>query len=221
MAKSYELRGRAGAFDMNDMGYRRDDGPVGSGVVISNLNQNLVFKHYFSDRPGHTSRAHATELAVDITVTLAYPVRKIWPIFKDFNLWMNRYGFFWDRLPADNENAYVHLAGSDDSKPDERAQSRYIVRKVIPEQLLYFDSQPLPIEGKDGVWTGHNLFSLHDEGMRTKINFFMEHSYYSETLSIEELRACAREVVEAGLVFWRDYFIPDLVAAVDSRVTAV
>ena len=40
-----------------------------------------------------------------------------------------------------------------------------------------------------------------------------------ETMSIEELRAEAKGVLDSGLDFWRDYFIPDLIAAVESSST--
>jgi hypothetical protein len=44
----------------------------------------------------------------------------------------------------------------------------------------------------------------------------MEHTFYSETMSIEELRAETKQLVDSGLDFWCDYFIPDLLALIDA-----
>jgi len=157
---------------------------------------------------------------LDVSITLAHPVRKVWPVFKNFNLWMNRFGYFWESVPGDNEDRYVQL--SDQPWPNGAktrsgvSATKYIVRRVIPQSLIYFDSLPAPIGvGKDGVWTGHNVVSLYEEGAQTKIGFLMEHTWYSETMGIAELRAEA-SAMSKGEVFWRDFFIPDLVSAVES-----
>jgi hypothetical protein len=201
---------------MENREYQKHDGPVGDGVLLRKAGPELLIKQYFADRPGHTDRAQAAELVVDITLKVSHPVADVWPVFKDFNRWMGRYGLLWDKTPADHEDGYVSLGGSGDLRAEERARSIYIVRKVIPGQLIYFDSQPLPLEGKEGVWTGNNIFSLHQVGTHSVLNFYMEHTCYSETLGIEELRTWGREVVASGLVFWCDYFVPDLIAAVES-----
>ena len=204
---------------MMSPGYQPNAGPVGGGVVLTDAGSNAKFKFYTADRPGHTAALRATEIVLDITITLTRAVREVWPVFKDFNLWMNRFGLFWDRLPADSEDGYVHCEGKTgdrilDEEPD-APPTKYIVRRVIPERLIYFDSLPYPIgRGKDGVWTGRNLMTLHGDQGKTTIAIFMEHTWYSETMSIRELRKEAQSVLEAGVAFWRDYFIPDLSAAV-------
>jgi hypothetical protein len=202
---------------------RKDEGAVGNAVVLKSHGPNVSFKFYSVDRAGHTPRLRAAEIALDMSITLAQPARAIWPVFKDFNLWMNRFGYLWDGVPADSEDGFVSLrnrAGANELKWQEGSRVQYVVRKVVPERLIYFDSQPTPIAGKDGVWTGHNLMSLYEEGGNTKIVIFMEHTWYSETMSIEELRAEAKTVLDGGVLFWRDYFIPDLISAVDSASPA-
>jgi hypothetical protein len=122
---------------------------------------------------------------------------------------------------ADNEDGFVYLAnkaGANDLKVgSDGSRTKYVVRKVVPEHLIYFDSLPLAIVGKDGVWTGHNVMSLREREGRTEVSVFMEHTWYSETVSIEELRADAKKVLEGGIAFWRDYFIPDLLSLVEAR----
>jgi hypothetical protein len=199
--------------------YRSVDGPVGKGIAIIEGGPNATFRVYVADRPAQTSRLQASEIALDISITIRHPVKVVWPVFKNFNVWMNRFGYFWDCLPVDKENGYVHIlnkpvAKDETTLPD--GAGRYIVRKVIPERLIYFDSLPAKIADKDGVWTGHNLMSLFEHGTQTRIAIFMEHTWYSETMSIDELRAEAKGVLDKGVEFWRDYFIPDLISAVEA-----
>jgi hypothetical protein len=201
----------------------RYDGPVGGGISRSNPSANVGFKYYLADRPGATRRIRAAELALDITIDLPHPVRTVWPIFKDFNLWMNRFGFKWDKVPAEGEDTYVYCGNKAGANPLgyglDDARSKYVVRKVIPERLVYFDSLPSPLLNKDGVWMGHNLMTLYDEGGRTRVEIFMEHTWYSETMTIEELRGEAKYILDSGIAFWRDYFIADLMSAVEARAS--
>jgi hypothetical protein len=199
---------------------RPESGVVGKGVVVSSPAPNVSFKYYLADRRASTGRLRAAEISLDVSLTLAHPVRKVWPIFADFNLWQGRFGFVWDGIPASNEDKFIYLSntpGANNLNYDlDGARTEYIVRKVVPESLIYFDSLPAAVDGKDCVWTGHNVMSLNEEHGRTRIAIFMEHTWYSETMSIEELRAEAKGVLDTGLDFWRDYFIPDLIAALES-----
>src|ERR1700719_2217984 len=91
---------------------RKDDGPVGSGVVFNSYGPNTLFKTYVADRPAPPSgRSWGAEIAFDVTITLAHPVRRVWQVFKDFNLWMSRFGYEWnDGVLADNEDGLVYLS---------------------------------------------------------------------------------------------------------------
>jgi len=206
--------------------YWNDEAAVGSGIVFSEHGPNILFKSYRADRPAQGERLRASEIALDVSITVPHPAKRVWAIFKDFNLWMSRFGYVWDAgVPADKEDSFVYLSnrpGANDVPWEDGARIKYIVRKVVPERLIYFDSLPAPIANKDGVWTGHNVISLYEENKQTKIAIFMEHTWYSETMSIEELRAEAKGELDGGLGFWRDYFIPDLMCAVESNsVTAL
>jgi len=189
-------------------------------IVLSSPAPNVQFKYYVADRRAQTARLRAAEICLEVSLILPHPVREVWPIFADFNRWQGRFGFVWDGLPANNEDHVLHLSntpGANDLNYDlDGARTEYIVRKVVPESLIYFDSLPEAVTGKDCVWTGHNVMSLKEEHGQTRITIFMEHTWYSETMSIEDLRAEAKGVLDSGLDFWRDYFIPDLIAAVES-----
>ena len=200
---------------------QKDESAVGTDVVITKHNQNVVFRNYLVERPAHTKSLRSVEAVIDISITLSHPVRKVWPIFKNFNSWMNRFGYVWDVAPADNENGFVYLgntgATNDLTYGSDGSRTKYVVRKVIPEQLIYIDSLPLPLVDKNGIWTGHNLMSLREECGRTKLSIFMEHTWYSEAMTIEELRAEARGAMfDAVLAFWRDYLIPDLTSLIET-----
>jgi len=161
-------------------------------------------------------------MSFDVTITLDHPVREVWPVFKDFNRWQSRFGYEYDHVLGDREDQFIYLgnrAGANDLKWQEDLRFKYIIRKVVPERLIYMDNPPAPIEdpAKNGVWEGHNVFMLFEEGPKTKIVIFIEHTWYSETMSLEELRSEAQRTLEDGVAFWRDYFIPDLIVAVESH----
>jgi hypothetical protein len=195
---------------------------VGEGITTVDVPPNAMFKLYYADRRAPSSRLRATETVMDVLITLTHPVKSVWPIFKDFDLWMNRFGYYWDGVPANNEIHIVSLvnkAGANDYKyGKEGAQPRYIVRKVIPEQLIYFDALPGPLVGIDGTWTGRTVVSLREESGQTKISFLMEHTMYSETASLDVLRSELKQASVNVIAFWRDYFVPDLNAAIESRL---
>ena len=195
---------------------------LGSGVTNIDVPPNAIFKVYTADRPAPTPRLRATENVIDVSITLAYPVKQVWPIFKEFDLWMNRFGYYWDGVPANNEDNIVSLVnkpGANDYKYSKNgAQPRYIVRKVIPEQLIYFDALPCPLPDIDGTWTGHTVVSLREEAGQTKITFFMEHTLYSDTVGLDVLCAEVKQGLPNIIAFWRDYFVRDLNQAIDSRL---
>jgi hypothetical protein len=196
------------------------DGPVGSGIIVSSPSPNVEFKAYLADRPAPNGRWGA-EMSIDITILLDHPVCEVWPVFKDFNRWQSRFGYEYDGVIGDKEDQFVYLgnrAGANDLKWQEGLRFQYIVRKVVPGRLIYMDSAPAPIEdtSKHGVWEGHNVFMLFDEDQTTKVVIFIEHTWYSATMTLEELRAEAKGTMDGGLVFWRDYFIPDLISTVAS-----
>jgi hypothetical protein len=198
----------------------------GDGITTIDVPPNAMFKLYYADRAAPPNgRLQAVENVMDVLVTLAYPLEKVWPIFKDFDLWQNRWGFYWDSVPANNENnivTIVNKAGANDYKYGKEGYgkegTRYIVRKVIPEQVIYFDALPTPLVGIDGCWTGHNVVSLREDRGQTKISFLMEHTMFSATAALDALRTELKQAITTVIGFWRDYFIPDINAAVESRL---
>jgi hypothetical protein len=198
---------------------------TGPEIFTVQTSPNVLMKYYFADRPAHTPALRAAECALDITITLKQPASEVWPVFRNFDVWMRRYGFIWESIPADNQDNFVYLGDGNSSSGDgsDGTKTKYVVRKVVPQQLIYFDSLPLPIVGKNGVWTGHNLMSMREEAGQSTISIFMEHTWYSETMSLEELRHEAKQAVLAdngGFAFWRDYFIPDLISLIEGSEAA-
>jgi hypothetical protein len=195
---------------------------VGEGITTIDAPPNAVFKVYATNRPAPTPEINVAENVIDVSITLPYSVDRIWPIFQDFNLWMNRFGYFWDQVPAVSEGSIVSLTnkpGSNDYKYGKKGPpARYIVRKVIPKHLIYFDALPKQLPDIDGKWNGRTVVSLRQESERTRIEFFMEHTYYSRTASREALLAEAKGCLPSIVAFWRDYFVHDLTEAVESRL---
>lgn len=199
---------------------RDSQSAIGADVVTTKYGTNIVFRNYLVDRPAHTQKLRAAEAVLDITIVVAKPVRRVWPVFANFNLWMNRFGYIWDEVPAEKENDFAYLGNvgtSNDLKyGTQGAKTKYVVRKVIKEQLIYFDSFPYRLRDRDVVFTGHNLMSMREANGQTEISIFMEHTWYSETATLEDLRAEARTVMfDDAVAFWRDYFIPDLISLID------
>lgn len=193
---------------------------IGTDVVTISHGDNVVFVNYVVERPAHTPQLKAVEAVLEVRLSVPHPVRRVWPVFIDFNAWMNRFGYVWEFLPAKRENQYAYLGNigtANDIKYATETRTKYVVRKVIPEQLIYLDSVPLPIAGKDGVWSGHNVMSLREQDGRTEISVFMEHTWYSPTMSLGELRAEARGIMfDIAVAFWRDYFVPDLLSLIET-----
>jgi len=196
---------------------------IGTEVSIERSGPSM-FRSYVVERPTPASDLHAVEGVLDVSVKLSYPAKKVWPVFKNFDSWMNRFGYVWQGLPADNENNYVYLgnslAANDLKYGSGGSTNTYIVRKVIEEKLLYFDSLPYKVLDKDSMFTGHNLMTLNEEGGQTEISIFMEHTWYSKTMELKSIEAEARQIMCVAVpAFWRDYFIPDLISLVESGKT--
>ena len=83
-----------------------DSSAIGNDVVIRKHGADVVFKNYMIDREAHTERLKSVDTVLDISISIAEPVSKVWAVYKDFNSWMSRFGYVWDRLPADHENEF-------------------------------------------------------------------------------------------------------------------
>src|SRR5688572_11228756 len=91
------------------MTVKQQENAIGTEVVTTKAGPDITFRSYVVDRPTHTKTLKGAEATLEIEVTLHHPVKKVWPVLKDFNKWMNRYGYNWDAVPADNEGRFVHL----------------------------------------------------------------------------------------------------------------
>jgi hypothetical protein len=171
---------------------------------------NVDFRTYLVERQMPIEGLSAVEAVVDVSLRFALPVGKVWPAFKDWNSWMSRYGYRWTANPADEENNIVYLEST--TGTDFGTGIPYLVRRVIPEHLIYLESLQQPLATGNGFWTGHNVASLREEGEETRITVYMEHTFLSQELSVEELRQIASELMfeKGGIGFWREYFVPDL-----------
>jgi hypothetical protein len=192
---------------------------IGSEVTRVDLGDAGHIRHYLVDRPAYTESMRAVEAVMEISLRLPRPPQLVWPLVKDFNRWMNRIGYVWDRAPADHENEFVHLlntgtAGSP-QKVSAGSGTRYVVRKVIPSRLIHLDSLPSRMIGKDCTWSGHNVMTFQEEDGNTRLSNFMEHTFYSESMSLEDLRAHTRKVLAGAVGFWSEAFIPDLLSLIE------
>jgi hypothetical protein len=192
---------------------------IGTDTQIVRIGDGIVFRNTITERPGLTEKQKAVEAALDIAIVVPYPVRKVWPIFSDFNRWMNRFGYVWQGVPADNEDRFVYLGNSGQSNDlkygADGSKTPYVVRKVIKEQLIYFDGLPRKTPGQDSTYNGGNVMSLREINGQTEIDIYMQHTWYSETMKVEELRAEARSAMYGSVLeFWRDYLIPDLLGLI-------
>jgi hypothetical protein len=192
---------------------------IGADVATSKHGPNVEFFRYLVDRPTPVPGLVSTEAVVDVRMSFAHAVRDVWRIVRDFNLWHHRYGYEWSGVIGEEENNIVYLSNKKNNNFGTRIP--YIVRRVIPERLIYQESLPHPFPDNSGFWSGHNVLSLWEEGGGTKMTCFMEHTFFSQRLSSEELRKITADLMfEQGIGFWKEYFIPDLQTLIEGRPIA-
>lgn len=148
----------------------------------------------------------------NVVFALDGPARKVWPYLKDWNLWMNSYGYFWSGVIGDMEGQIVRLSVR--AHPHEAPQLHpniYQVLKVIPEHLLV-KQQPVPEDGSNGgISPGFHVFMLNAQGDKTLVTVLMEHASRTRGQSVDEALTVWRDLVSAkDMEKWRDFFIPDL-----------
>src|SRR5689334_5412317 len=79
-----------------------------------------------------------TEFSVQFT--LDGSVSDVWPVFRDWNQWMNSYGYYWPKVPADMYDCEDLDLGSErypltvrfEGEPEFQA-GPYVTLRVIPE----------------------------------------------------------------------------------------
>lgn len=174
------------------------------------------FYRYMDVRPLPVEGLLSVEAVVDVHLKFSHPVKEVWRVMRDFNLWHNRYGYQWSGVIAEQENNIVYLNNKAGTSYGEKIP--YIVRRVVPERLIYQESLPQPFPDGKGFWTGHNVLSFWEEGGKTNVTVYMEHTFFSQQLSIEELRKFTADLMFGhGVTFWKDFFIADLEALLQGR----
>jgi len=114
----------------------------------------------------------------NIQFTVASPARRVWPIFKDFNLWQNDFGHYYSGAFGDKEGEMVHITDKNRGPP----QGFYIVEHSIPEHLLVLAQ---PVCETDGIkHIGTHAFILTDRGHKTVVTGLMQHAKRSATLDV-------------------------------------
>lgn len=156
-----------------------------------------------------------TEFSVQFT--LDGSPSEVWPIFRDWNQWMNSYGYFWPGVLAETYSSedldlgtqLYHLTVRLEGEPEFQA-GPYVTVRVIPEHLLV-QFQPILADGPhNGLSNGFHVFMLNDQGDKTLITANMEHATRTTGKTEEEALAELVEFAPKGLAFWRDIFIPNL-----------
>jgi hypothetical protein len=180
-------------------------------IVTVQHSPNVLLKCHVVDRVPGFDGASAVEGVIEVNWKIPRGVREVWRHFKDFNSWQNRYGYYYDGVMGDEEGYIVHMS---DRTNNYGLNIPYLVRKAVPEQLLYLESQPYPFIDKSGTWSGHNVMTLQERDGETFITIFMEHTWQSQTRTVEDLRHIVQGAVDAAVKFWREFFIPDLEALV-------
>ncbi len=152
--------------------------------------------------------------ALNVAFVIDYPVAKVWPYFKDFNLWQNPHSHYYSGVLGDLEGRTFRIS----VKPDESGPHYYEVLRVIPEHLIVI-SQPIPMDGSSaevapglgsgGVSPGFHVFMLNESEGKTLMTIFMEHKFRTRDLS-EEQAFEKMSWTSSSLRRWQEGFVPTL-----------
>jgi hypothetical protein len=174
------------------------DGPV-------DVREEVQLSQRFFSYPGETG--WVTGKTFNVVFTLEYPVARVWPYLKDFNLWQNDYGHFYSGIIGDMEGHDFTLT---DTSSGETSQHAYRVVRVIPEHLIIVSQHPSEGAAVACVSPDHHVFMLSEYAGRTIVTGLMEHAaLFNETVE-EKALAPWRAVAPESQRKWRDVFIPTL-----------
>ena len=144
---------------------------------------------------------------LNVMFTIDAPARRVWPHFKDFNLWHKPYGYSYTGVVGDLEGKTFELdvGGKNNYKP-----STYEVLRVIPQQLMIF-SETVPSDGRTGgMRAGFHAFTLNEFGNKTVITYGGDHATRTDAKTDDEALIPWREFSLKVLPMWHDSFIPTL-----------
>ena len=136
------------------------------------------------------------------------PVRDVWPYVKDWNLFMNSYGYYWSGVAGDLEGKSFYFIAKGSNEPVAEYPYEYQVLRVIPEHLITI-SQPIPKDGGNGgVSPGFHVITLDERDKKTIVTFTLEHAVGMEDMNEERAAGVWREAGQQKM--WGGHFIPTL-----------
>lgn len=178
--------------------------PVGAtGVVRTPVGERATLFSFGMERDYSATGMSAAEVVLEVSWRVEQPLARVWDQFKDFNRWQNQHGYYWSGAMEDGNVVYMS-----DKVSSYGARIPYVVRKVIPSQLLYLESLPSPYGGTETAWSGHNIMSFAGGADSTQISIYMEHTWQSRKDSAAKMAEIAKAAVDAATIFWKDSFIP-------------
>jgi hypothetical protein len=199
------------------------DGP---GETIGDVSLSQQMFSYDTDKGLVVGRTFNVMFSID------RPVHEVWSIYKDFNIWQNKFGHFYSGVVGDLYHSEEHDLGREtfamSTDPENLGRHEFTILRVIPGHgMVIF--QPIPDEdatesrfffGRGGISPGFHIYTLNGQGDKTVVTILMEHATRTTGLSIEEALAPWRTMLEAGHRKFRDMMIPELKALVYERSAA-
>jgi hypothetical protein len=175
----------------------------------------------------------------NVWFTLNRPARAVWPVIKDWNPWMNPYGYYWPGVVGDlysreerdleRRTFPITIKGS----PGEAQEfTQYQLLRVIPEHLIVLYQPVVEGDCHGGVSPGFHVYMLNEREGKTIVTITMEHATRVSTDREEDALQHWRERENntgaelsgkwsdvAGEIhrFWRDIFIPNITTLVYAK----
>jgi uncharacterized protein YndB with AHSA1/START domain len=147
---------------------------------------------------------------LNFSFTINRPVRDVWPYLKDWNLWMNSFGYFFPGVVGDLEGKSFRITLNQPNVPSDAYPFEFKVLRVIPEHLIAI-YQPVPEDGGNGgVSPGFHVTTLDERDGQTAIMFAMEHAFGTQDMTEEQALDSWRESGVTYQQMWREHFIPAL-----------
>jgi hypothetical protein len=187
---------------------------AGPGDVVDDVRLNGRYYTYVRDV------GLVAGVTLSVMCVVDRPVREVWPVYKDHNLWQNSYDYYYSGVVGDLEGQTFTLGGS---PTEPTSNPPYEVLRVVPEYLVVFHQPSVGQWPVNSVMPGHGIvspgvmsFGVDEYAGQSHIAVFMEHS--SVMALPDEIAAMTeddvigpwREMLVDGVRKWRDIFIPNL-----------
>ena len=155
--------------------------------------------------------------------TLNRPVKDVWPVFQNFNLWQNHQGYFFSGAFGDREGDLEFLMGPREKASIDNTQA-FTVQQIIPEQVIVLHAPPWELVNADGVRVGNrhegkHVFMLNEVNGKTVVTAAMEHSYHyygpeaktkAEIGLVEKIKISQERQKNGKKDIWETAFVPKL-----------